>query len=261
MKNKIFWIILGITLAGAILRMYHFEDWMHYQLDQARDFRVVHAAIEYGPGELPLQGPRAAGSFLRLGPLLYYLEYGSALVFGDTPAGSVTIILILNILAIPLFYLFARRFFDWRLSAGLSSIFAVSLYMIVYSRFGWNPTLVPFFMMLFAYSILKIDYRDNKYSGWWLSVAAFALVFIMNMHFVAFVTVPVIAFIYLIWTKPHTKFIHWVFAVLVFVFLNIPLIVNDVKTGGENLVAFFDVVLDRGGDEEDNHNIVDKIVK
>ncbi len=62
------WIYaLSVVIAvGAFLRLYHFEDWMHYQLDQARDFRVVYAAMEYGPGELPLQGPRAAGSFLRL---------------------------------------------------------------------------------------------------------------------------------------------------------------------------------------------------
>ncbi|PID51635.1 MAG: hypothetical protein CR954_00785, partial [Candidatus Moraniibacteriota bacterium] len=120
---------------------------MHYQLDQARDFRVVHAAMEYGPGELPLQGPRAAGSFLRLGPLLYYVEYGSALIFGDTPAGSVMVIALLNICAIGIFYLFARRFFDTIVSCGLTGLWATSLFLIVYSRFGWNPTLLPFFMV------------------------------------------------------------------------------------------------------------------
>ncbi len=261
LQNKIFWIILGITLVSAFLRAYHFEGWMHYQLDQARDFRVIHAAMEYGPGELPLQGPRAAGSFLRLGPLLYYLEYGSALVFGDTPAGSVMIILILNVLAIPLFYVFLRRFFDWKLSAGLTGIFAVSLFMIVYSRFGWNPTLVPFFMILFAYALLRSDTRSNKNGGWWLVVAAIALAFIVNMHFVAFVTVPVIALVYFVWARPHSALKYWFLAIAVFVFLNIPLIVNDVKTGGENLVEFIDVVLDRGESEGDNHNIVDKVVK
>ncbi len=260
LKNKIFWIVLGITLVGTFLRAYHFEDWMHYQLDQARDYRIIHQAIEYGPGELPLQGPRAAGSFLRLGPLLYYLEYGSALVFGDTPAGSVMIILILNVLAIPLFYVFLRRFFDWKLSVGLTGIFAVSLFMIVYSRFGWNPTLIPFFMILFAYALLRANDKD-KNAGRWLVIASGALAFIANMHFVAFVTVPIIAFVYFIWTRISIGLKWWFFAIAIFVFLNIPLIVNDVKTGGDNLIEFFDVVLDRGGGEEDNHSILDKLVK
>jgi len=262
LKNKIFWIVLGITLVGAFLRAYHFEDWMHYQLDQARDFRVVHAAMEYGPGELPLQGPRAAGSFLRLGPLLYYLEYGSAVVFGDTPAGSVTIILILNVLAIPLFYVFLRRFFDGMLSAGLTGIFAVSLFMIVYSRFGWNPTLIPFFMILFVYALLKTNDRINKNAGWWLVIASIALAFIANMHFIALVTVPVIAALYFIWVRPWISLRWWFLAFIVFAFLNVPLIVNDVKTGGENIVEFIDVALNRGGgDEDDAHNIVDKVVR
>ncbi len=261
LKNKIFWIVLGITLFGAFLRAYHFGDWMHYQLDQARDFRVVHAAIVYGPGELPLQGPRAAGSFLRLGPLLYYMEYGSALVFGDTPAGSVMIILILNILAVPLFFVFLRRFFEWRLSAGLTGIFAVSLFMIVYSRFGWNPTLVPFFMILFAYALLQVTDGD-KNSPWWLVGAAGALAFIANMHFVAFVTVPVIAIAYFIWTRPRIKWTWWLLAIGVFIFLNVPLIVNDIKTGGENTKEFVDVALNRSsGDNKNTHNIVDKTVR
>ncbi len=260
LKNKIFWVVLGIILLGAFLRAYHFSDWMHYQLDQARDFRVVHAAIVYGPGELPLQGPRAAGSFLRLGPLLYYMEYGSALVFGDTPAGSVMIILILNILAIPLFYMFLRRFFEWRLSAGLTGIFAVSLFMIVYSRFGWNPTLVSFFMILFAYALLQVTDND-KNSPWWLVGASGALAFIANMHFVAFVTVPVIAIAYFIWTRPKVGLWWWLLAVVVFVFLNTPLIVNDIKTGGENFREFIDVALNRSSSKEDTHNIVDKVVR
>jgi len=261
LKNKIFWIILGITLMGAVLRAYHFSDWMHYQLDQARDYQIIHAAIEYGPGELPLQGPRAAGSFLRLGPLLYYLEYGSALVFGDTPAGSVMIILLLNILAIPLFFIFLRRFFDWKLSVGLTGIFSVSLFMIVYSRFGWNPTLIPFFMILSAYGLLRVTDSDEK-SGWWLVVSAGALAFIANMHFIALVIVPVIMVAYLIWTRPKIEFKWWLWAFSLFVFLNVPLIVNDVKTGGENLQEFMNVAFNRsGGSEEDTHSILDKVVR
>ena len=253
--------MLCIVAVGAFLRAYHYADWMHYQLDQARDFRVVHAAIEYGPGELPLQGPRAAGSFLRLGPLMYYLEYGSALVFGDTPAGSIAIVLILNILAIPLFYVFVRRYFDTVTSCGLTSIFAVSLFLIVYSRFGWNPNLILVFTLLFAYALLRTNDPVNKHAGWWLVVASIALAFVTSMHFVAFVTMPLIAIGYFIWVRPWINFRYWVLAVIVFLFLNAPLIINDVKTGGENFTAFVDVVLDHGGEgDQASHSLLDKFV-
>ena len=269
--NKIFWIVCGIVMIGFVLRIYHFSDWMHYQLDQSRDFRVIHAALEYGPGELPLQGPRAGGSFLRLGPLLYYLEYGSAIVFGDTPAGSVMIILLLNVLAIPLFYLFVRRFFDQWMSVGLACIFSVSIFLITYSRFGWNPNLILPFTLLFVYALLRLHtYGEKKdHAGWWLVIASVALAFITNMHFVAFVTMPLIAIIYLVWSRPWIGLRYWVVAIGVFLFLNTPLIINDVKTGGENFVAFVDVVLDRSGNASDDdgeaestksHTLLDKAV-
>ena len=261
LKNKVFWILIVAIAVGVFVRAWHFEDWMHYQLDQARDYRIIHAAVEYGPGELPLQGPRAAGSFLRLGPLLYYLEYASALVFGDTPAGSIAVILILNILTIPLFYIFARRFFDQKLSVGLSSILAASLFMVIYSRFGWNPTLLPFFMILLSYTLLRATEEKNKKSSWWLVSSGGVLAFVMNMHFIAFVAAPIIAVAYLIWTRPKIAFKYWIFATVVFIILNTPLIINDIKTGGDNTTELISVVLDRGGDDENSHSIVEKIVR
>ncbi len=262
-KNKIFWGILAITILGGFLRAYHFEDWMHYQLDQARDFRIIHSAIKYGPGELPLQGPRAAGSYLRLGPLLYYLEYGSALVFGDTPAGSIMIILILNILAIPLFYLFLREFFNKLLALGLSGIFSVSLFLVIYSRFGWNPTLVPFFSILFAYGLLKVtdNHSTKKQTVNWLMLSSFALALLINMHFMALVITPFIGIVYFIWLRPKIAFKYWLGAVLLFLFLNTPLIVNDLKTGGDNLREFFKVSFERGITQKDKHSLADKLVK
>jgi hypothetical protein len=85
-KNKIFISLLIITLVGFGLRIYRHSDFLHFELDQSRDAMVISEAIEKGPGELPLLGPRAAGTMLRLGPAFYYFEYLSALIFGNTPA-------------------------------------------------------------------------------------------------------------------------------------------------------------------------------
>lgn len=262
LRNKTLWIVLIIIVAGGVLRFWNFESGMHYQLDQARDYRIIHAAIEYGPGELPLQGPRAAGSFLRLGPLFYYLEYVSALIFGDTPAGSVVVVLILNIFAICLFYLFLRKFFGQKISIGLSSIFSASVFIITYSRFGWNPTLLIFFMLLLAYALLEASDSENKKKGWWVVLSSGALVFAMNMHFLAFVAAPAISVIYLFWTKPKIAKKYWVMAISLFIFLNIPLIVNDAKTGGDNTKEFVKTVLNRSDVKEgaSKHTIVEKFV-
>lgn len=272
LHNKIFWILLAIVIVGAFLRLYHFNDWMHYELDQARDYKVIHAAMEYGPAELPLQGPRAAGSFLRLGPLFYYMEYGSALLFGDSPQGSVVIIVFLSILTIPLFFLFARRYFSNYLSLGLTAIIAASLFMVVYSRFGWNPNTLPFFSLAFVYALLRATDVDEERKGWWLIGASAALAFLSNLHFLAFIAAPLIGLVYLGITRPRITLVYWISAVLLFLFLNTPLIVNDVKTGGENVQAFFAAITDKGGDgddedvatdkkKDDDHSLIEKTVK
>lgn len=335
-KNKLAIIFIAILALGFFLRAFKFNDWMHYQLDQARDFKVIHAAIKYGPGELPLQGPKAAGNVmiksegsdiaddkttLRLGPLFYYMEYVSALIFGDSPAGSITIILIFSFLTLPLFYIFIREFFSQKISIALMAIFSVSIFFVTYSRFGWNPNLMPFFMLAFMYSLLQVTnekekclnrtlnfvknlknysrFHENKFlikiekvvekisnhfndnpkkqKGWWLMTASICLAFLGQMHFLAFTIAPVIAIAYFALTRPRVALKYWLGAITVFIFLNIPLIINDIKTDGENSKAFVAAILKKSdvdtseGDEEDEssevkkdekvHSLIEKLVK
>ncbi|MCK4635618.1 MAG: glycosyltransferase family 39 protein [Candidatus Moranbacteria bacterium] len=337
-KNKIAIIFIVILSLGFFLRAFKFNDWMHYQLDQARDFRIIHSAIKYGVGELPLQGPKAAGNVmikskgsdiaddkttLRLGPLFYYMEYVSALIFGDTPVGSIVLILIFSFLTIPLFYIFVREFFNQKISLALMTIFSVSIFFVTYSRFGWNPNLMPFFMLAFVYSLLqatsknknclgrtlnffrqfkiivesdccknkftrfvakslniiekKVESVSNhfqnnpkKQNGWWLMVVSISLAFLSNMHFLAFTIAPVVAVVYLIWTRPQIALKYWLGAIAIFIFLNIPLIINDIKTDGENYKAFISAVLKKSdkkildpetGKEINKHSLFEKFVR
>jgi|GEM_PF-941402 len=264
--TKSSWILglLIIIAIGGFLRLHHVEDWMHYQLDQARDFRVIDAAIEKGVGELPLQGPKAAGNVyidsdgdgeaedkttLRLGPLFYYMEYVSALIFGNTPIGSIMLSALLSIATIPLFYFFLREFFRENLALSLTALLATSLFFIVYSRFGWNPNLIPFFALGTAYSLLQAS-KGYARQGRWLIATAISFAFLANMHFLALTVFPVICVIYLLWTRPMISWRYWLIAVCVFVGLNTPLIINDVKTGGENYKAFIASVQGDAGDED-----------
>ncbi len=280
MRNR--WqIFLGIVIIvlAIFLRTFHVGDWLHYELDQARDFRIIKAAIEYGPGELPLQGPKAAGNVviadatgaltdkttLRLGPLFYYIEYVSALLFGAMPLGTIVLIIILSIATVPLVYVFLRRSFHVSLALGLSALVAGGLFFVTYSRFGWNPNLIPFFMTLFAYSLLRVtDLRDAR-RGWWLVIAAGALAFVGQMHFLAFIAAPVIGVAYLLWSwravsgKHRLPWRFWFVAVALFALLQVPLALNDWRTGGENTKAFVAALTQKS--EKDTHTLPEKIVR
>ncbi len=285
MSKHVWWAVAVILLALVTVgvRTYHVGEWLHYELDQARDFRIISAAIQYGPGELPLQGPKAAGNVLirdadtgeltdkttlRLGPLFYYIEYASALIFGATPLGAVMLIIILSILTVPVFYVFLRRLFSPVLAWGGSALMAVSLFFVTYSRFGWNPNLLPVFLLVFALALLySVDTtRSPRVRGWSLVVAAIAMAAAGQMHFLAFTTAPVIGVMFLLLTHRRVFSrqygIAWRYiagAILAFVLLQTPLIINDIKTGGENTKAFVAALTQKSSKEQ--HSLLEKTIR
>jgi 4-amino-4-deoxy-L-arabinose transferase-like glycosyltransferase len=237
-KYRLF-IVLGVILVlGVFLRSYNFSDWLHFELDQSRDAVVVDLAVEQGVGNLPLLGPKAAGSFLRLGPAFYNFEYLSALIFGKTPEGMAAHNLIFSILALPLFYLFMRRYFNQKISLSLLLLFSSSLFLVLYSRFGWNPNSLPFFILLAFYGLLRSVDHEEKNKGWWLILSAFSLAILTQLHFVAFLGIPTIVFLFLVIKRPRIKWAYWLGAFLIIITLYLPLIINDFKTGGDNIKEF-----------------------
>lgn len=259
-KNAKFIIILAIIALGAFLRFYNFADWLHFELDQSRDAKVIDLAVENGPGALPLLGPKAAGSFLRLGPIFYYFKYLSALVFGNTPSGIATIIMIFGILAVPAFYLLIRRYFSKWISISLLLLFSTSLFLIMYSRFSWNPNPLPLFTILTIYSLLRAVDRDERGKGRWLLLASFFLAVVTQLHFLAFVSMPVIASAFLVFKRPRIKLAYWIGSFGIILFLNLPVILNEIKTGGENFYQFKEVAMGKT-DKDNERGIIAKLVR
>lgn len=258
-KGKIA-VVLLIIAAGIFFRSYHFSDWLHFELDQSRDAKIIDLAIKEGPGQLPLLGPKAAGSFLRLGPVFYYFNYFSALIFGNTPSGMAMIIMIFGILAIPAFYLLVRRYFNKWTSISLLLIFSTSLFLIMYSRFSWNPNALPFFTIMTAYSLLRAVDREEKKRGSWLLLGSFFLAVDTQLHFLAFVSVPVIVAAFLLIKRPKIKLVYWIGAIAIILFMNSPVFLNEVKTGGKNFKEFQEVALGKSNKDSEK-TLIEKVAK
>ncbi len=273
LKDKYFWILVGIVLLGSFLRAYNFTPWLHFELDQARDATLISEAVKGGVGELPLLGPRAAGTYLRLGPAFYYIEYISATVFHNVVSGSAKAILFFAILSIPLAYLFFRQYFSKKISLAILLIFASSLFLITYARFAWNPNLLPFFVILFLLAILKsVDKGDKKKKktkkqlralkrnrGIWLLVASLSYGLLSQFHFLAMIILALVGGIFLAIKRPKIKKQFWVGAVLIVFFLYLPMFINEAKTGGENAKLFFKAVTDKSGKK--SYSLVEKAYK
>lgn len=241
------------------MRVYNFSDWLHFELDQARDARIISGAVNDGIGNLPLLGPRAAGTFLRLGPTFYYLEYASAKIFGGTPPAIAYSILFFSILTLPLFYFFCRRYFSKNISMGLLFLFSVSLFMIIYSRFAWNPNMIPFFSLLTFYSLLRVVDRKEKRKNVWMFIFAITLSIVTQLHFLALVSITAISFIFLVVKRPKLKLKTWLISLLIVLIFYSPVIINDIKTRGDNVKEFIEAVTGKSNDEK--HTLIEKIVR
>lgn len=243
-KKPIVWIILaGIILIGAFLRLYHFSDWLHFELDQARDVMFVSEAVDRGLEELPLLGPKASGTTLRVGPTFYYLEYASALLFGNTPQGHALFVPLLSIISIALLYFLMRRFFPVPISLGLTYLYAISAFFVLHQRFAWNPNILPFFLIAGFLAFFRSLHGSSLHPGWWLAVSSVLLVIATQLHFVAFFAIPFFVFVSLLVRRPRFSWKVWAMSFVVIPFvLYSPFFVNEWAFDGGNTKAFLEAI-------------------
>lgn len=258
-KHFVVFFLVVIVAIGFFLRAYNFSDWLHFELDQARDARVIDDALEGGPGELTLLGPKAGGTFLRLAPGFYYLQYVSGLIFGGTPSGIALIVMLLSVLTVPLFFLLVRRYFSEYISLGLTLLFAVSHFMVMYGRFAWNPNLIPFFTLLGLYSLLRaVDPEETKKNRWFLA-SVFSLVAATHFHFLAFLALPVIAGALLLIRRPKFSGKAWLGAVMITLVLYVPVMMNEWETQGLNAQEFVRAITKKSTKED--HSLIEKSIR
>jgi 4-amino-4-deoxy-L-arabinose transferase-like glycosyltransferase len=226
-----------IIFCGGFLRVYHYSDWMHFELDQARDIFVVFDVLDNGLEELPLVGPQARGRELYLGPIFYYFQVASGAIFGVSPEMMALPDLIFSIAAIPLFYLFARLFFTRYISLWLTVLFATSLYLVIYGRFAWNPNAMVFWSLVTFYGLLRAWDAPHFYLRWFLLAVA-GLGIVTQLHFIAFIAAPLIFFVYILLVRMRVPWRAIFASIAIGALLYAPVIVYDVSNNGTNIRAF-----------------------
>jgi 4-amino-4-deoxy-L-arabinose transferase-like glycosyltransferase len=248
-----YFVLVAIVILAAAVRLYNFHSWLYFAMDQARDAMLVHSAYDNGISSLPLLGPRAAGTFLRLGPAFYYFQYISAKIFGSTdPAVLAYPDVFFSILSMPLFFFFLRLHFKKLPSLLATAAFAFSFLAVEYSRFAWNPNSAPFWILLCLFGLLKFDREEKKRKKYlWAGLAAASLGIASQMHFLVFLALPVIVALYLAWSgnwrKLDRRNAFIIFSVLVVLYL--PMILSEVKTGGDNAKQFVFALRNKSNNE------------
>lgn len=239
-EKKTLFALLCIISAAFGLRAYHFHDWIRFNNDQVRDAIVIDKMVS--GEEMPLLGPKAGGTGFKLGPAFYYLEYIPASIFGNSPSALASLSVVFFLLSIPIFFIVTRKIFGRDIALALTFLYAISSFGVKYSRFTWNPNLLPFFTILPLYALHKITIRkDPQENRWgWLIAAGIGIGIGVQLHTLLLLLLPAI-FLLILGRSILKKQGQWkalLITLSIAVFMNIPQIVSEIRTGGENIAAF-----------------------
>lgn len=264
-KNWVILILMIIMVGAIFVRVYKFDDYLYFKMDQSRDAIMLTKAVENGPQYLPLLGARVGAvkldqGFLRLGPIYYYFQYAAGVIFQSTePFVFAYPDLFFSILAIPLLYLLARLYFSKRNSLLITAMYAFSFIIIQYSRFAWNPNPLQFFELLSFYGLLRfLNETVEKHKKWWLVVWATGMTIGSQLHFFGFFSLVgisglLIIFHFKMWKKTNLVLylkkesmksfaIYAGIVALVFAIFYAPVAISDFRRNGENTKNFFEAL-------------------
>lgn len=179
------WEIYPLLLVATLLRLYQLT-WTEFDADQAALASLPRMALAHGllPG---------TGAFASIGlanpPGYVYLFLPIAAVTAS-PLVDALLTALLNVLAVLLTYLFVRRYYG-RLAGTCSAVlFAAAYQSVLYSRFLWQPNLLPFFTLLFMIALFRgvVERRTG-----WLAAALPLWGFLLQLHLLTlYLAVPLL---------------------------------------------------------------------
>lgn len=263
-KKETLLVLLGLFFIMSVafaVRIYNFDDWLYFKMDQSRDALLINNALENGVGYLPLLGPRAGATeldsgYLRLGPVYYYMQYLAGILSGgNLPMSNAYPDLFFSIAVLPLLYVFLRLYFSRLNSLLVTAMYAFSFLIIEYSRFSWNPNPLPFFFILAFYGLLRFfTEKDFSKSLGWIGLWSFGVAVGAQLHFFGFFSLLGISGIMFLWywkiwereswknlfskTRLKSVAVFGGLALGVFLFVSAPIIISDVYRKGENSKNF-----------------------
>ncbi|MFZ1736063.1 MAG: glycosyltransferase family 39 protein [Candidatus Moraniibacteriota bacterium] len=194
-------LLAGIVILGIFLRTFHFQSWMEFSPDQARDATLIGEVIS-GQEPLPLLGAESGNTRFDLGPMPYHWQYLSGLIFGSEPYNLAYPDLIFSIFAIVLFFFLMQKYFTAEISLLLTLLMSVSFFIVKYSRFAWNPNAAPFFSLLFVFSLLAAIDPKNKGKLLWPALIGTSMGVAIQLHTLFIFILPVVAGVgFLLWIR------------------------------------------------------------
>ncbi len=220
-------LFLGI---GLFMRTYQVGTWLRFTGDEARD---TLAAYEIATGRyFHSKGPKIGAGFGSLGPAFYYLMAAPLRLAQGEPAIFGWFIALVDFAAIGMLFALTRRLFNQRIALITAGLYAVSFQVVFYARWGWHPSLVPFFVFLILWGCLEV--AEEKPG--WIPILLLTFSISLQLHLTVILFAVPIAIALWYGRRAFTlPILGFGFLALVYPF--VPLLVYEINNGYPNLLG------------------------
>lgn len=237
-KNKI-----SITLAfvGFFLRIYRLSDFVTFLGDQGRDAIIIKRILTFE--HFPAIGPTTSIGHIYLGPFYYYFIAPWLLLSNFDPLGLAIGVAFFASFFILCSYFILKELFGFRVAVVATVLLTFSTTLIDFSRFSWNPNLLPFFSLFCAYFMIK---ALKTYKTYYFILFGALLSFSIQLHYLAlFLIIPVFILFLTHFYKHKSHFLKTIggicTAVASFIVFTSPLIIFDLRHDFLNSRGFIDL--------------------
>jgi len=234
------WLLILIIIFGFFLRIYRFPEYVQFLADQGRDAIIIKRIITLE--HLPAIGPSTSIGQVYLGPFYYYFIAPWLLIFNFEPIGLAFGVLFFSTLFLLINYFIIKELFNKNIALISTLLISFSYVLIEFSRFSWNPNLLPLFTLLTVYFFIK-SLKTNQW--FYYLLAGCFLSFSIQLHYLSLFIIPIIGLIYLINFKlKNLK--NYLLVIFGFLFFSLPLLIFDLRHNFLNSKNFFKLITNSG---------------
>ena len=224
-ENRLAVVLIAVAV---YLRLYRLPDLVTFLGDQGRDAMIIRRILllEHFPA---IGAPTSIGQ-IYLGPFYYYFIAPFLWFSNFNPVGLAYGVAIISITGIAFSYFVIKKFLGKNTALFFLVLVAFSAVLVEYSRFSWNPNLLPLFSFTTLYFFyLFIKTRKKIYS---FALGAF-FSFSIQLHYLAVFLILPIFFIIIedLFKKKSKKnnLSDTIPAVISFLIFTSPLFIFDIK--------------------------------
>lgn len=238
-RNKILvFVISAIILLAFIFRFYNLSSWIFFGMDQEYEALIVKNILT--GKHFPLIGVNAGDTGLYLGPFFIYFATIPFALFSGNPVGWAITASAIGIFVCCLIYKIGKEMFSQKTGVFASLFYAGSFLTSFYDRKFWNPTLLPLFSLFMGFLLYLILKRKQDKLIWLSFVSGIAI----QCHLSMLIFIPLIIYVLWIRRKAFSKKII-ILSIAVFILLQTPLIIFELRHGLINSKAFINLFINR----------------